>query len=48
MINREEKDQELPVTIIVGRLKGVIKWKEELVSLDVHHPRDQRARLSNR
>ena len=47
MINREEKDQEFPVTIIVGGLRGVIKWKEDLVSLDVHHTGDQRARLSN-
>ena len=47
MINREEKDQEFPVTIIVSGLRGVIKWKEDLVSLDVHHPGDQRARLSN-
>ena len=48
MINREEKDQEFPVPITVGGLKSVIKWKEELVSLDVYHPGDQRARLSNR
>lgn len=48
MINREEKDQEFPVPITVGGLKSVITTEEELVSLDVYHPGDQRARLSNR